>query len=184
MLTVSRFVFGFLSIVFYMVFLLKGWKNQESKGITNFYNPFFTLGFLTLFFSLITDCFDGILARKWHCESNFGKLYDPLADKLIVSSFLILFSTRNIVHWLIPFLSITREIIVEIVRYKLKKVYVILQASNTAKYKTAIQFVVIFIIYLFFSYSNNVWGDILFIPSLLFSFHSLSKYLQIYWKYY
>ncbi|WP_332370080.1 CDP-diacylglycerol--glycerol-3-phosphate 3-phosphatidyltransferase [Mycoplasma suis] len=182
LLTISRFILGFLSVLFYAISICTELNGGQETSLL-FSKPLFTLGFITLIVSLVTDYFDGHLARKWNCTSNFGKLYDPLADKLIVSAFLILFASKSFMHWIIPFFSIMREIIIERVRYKLKKIYVILQASNTAKYKTSIQFIAVILTYLFFSYKSE-WGNILFLPSLLFSFHSLAKYLQIYWKYY
>ena len=48
----------------------------------------FWAGVLFIFAS-VTDYIDGFLARKFNCESNFGKLMDPMADKLLVLSNLI-----------------------------------------------------------------------------------------------
>ncbi len=50
----------------------------------------------------ITDAFDGFLARRWHVESNYGKIVDPLADKLIVLSSLILYASRYNILMSIP----------------------------------------------------------------------------------
>ena len=43
----------------------------------------------------ITDYLDGHFARKWGMESTFGKVMDPLADKLLVSSVLIMISSHG-----------------------------------------------------------------------------------------
>nr|WP_238530712.1 CDP-diacylglycerol--glycerol-3-phosphate 3-phosphatidyltransferase [Mycoplasma wenyonii] len=142
------------------------------------------LSFIFLLCSVVTDYFDGHLARKWRCESNFGAVFDPLADKILVSSFLVLFSFSSLVHWIIPFLSIAREITVELVRYKLKSKGVYLGANKTAKWKTAIQFVGVVLGFLL----SDTWGkeilNVFFIISLLFSFNSLAKYLKIYWDHF
>ncbi|AHC39919.1 CDP-diacylglycerol--glycerol-3-phosphate 3-phosphatidyltransferase [Mycoplasma ovis str. Michigan] len=124
------------------------------------------------------------MARKWKCESNFGAVFDPLADKILVSSFLVLFSASSLVHWIIPVLSIYREISIEFIRYKLKKIGVWLAASKTAKWKTTIQFAGVVLGFLV----SSSWGkeilNVFFIISLLFSFKSFVKYLKIYWDYF
>lgn len=121
------------------------------------------------------------MARKWKCQSKFGAIYDPLADKLLVSAFLVLFSFASAVHWIIPVLSISRELTVEGIRYKLKKIRIWLGANKTAKWKTAIQFLGIILGFLL----TDNWGkeilNVFFVISLLLSFKSLAKYLKIYW---
>lgn len=43
-----------------------------------------SIGFIIFAISAFTDWLDGALARRWHAESRFGRLLDPIADKLIV----------------------------------------------------------------------------------------------------
>ena len=43
----------------------------------------------------VTDQVDGFLARRWHVESQFGKLADPLADRLMIDSAAILLCARG-----------------------------------------------------------------------------------------
>ena len=47
----------------------------------------------------ITDQVDGFLARRWHVESQFGKLADPLADRLMIDSAAILLSLEGKLPW-------------------------------------------------------------------------------------
>src|SRR6186997_3296445 len=47
----------------------------------------------------ITDQVDGWLARRWHVESEFGKLADPLADRLMISSAVILLWIAGRLPW-------------------------------------------------------------------------------------
>lgn len=47
----------------------------------------------------LTDLLDGYIARKYHLITNFGKLMDPLADKLMVLSVMLSLAQRNLVPW-------------------------------------------------------------------------------------
>jgi CDP-diacylglycerol--glycerol-3-phosphate 3-phosphatidyltransferase len=48
----------------------------------------------------ITDQVDGFLARRWHVESNFGKIADPLADRLMIDAAVILLLNAGRLPWL------------------------------------------------------------------------------------
>lgn len=68
-----------------------------------------------------TDMADGHLARKWHQVSNFGKLWDPAADKLLVASSLVSLSLwgslRAWFMWPFTVLTVGRELLVSYVRW-------------------------------------------------------------------
>jgi cardiolipin synthase (CMP-forming) len=48
----------------------------------------------------ITDQIDGYLARRWHVESNFGKIADPLADRLMIDAAVVLLLHAGRLPWL------------------------------------------------------------------------------------
>ena len=56
-----------------------------------------------------TDFLDGYLARKWNQITSFGKLFDPLADKLIVLTVLYCLADTGYVPWLVFWLMIGKE---------------------------------------------------------------------------
>lgn len=92
----------------------------------------------------ITDFFDGYIARRMHLVSPLGRFLDPIADKLLVASLiLILVATRYIDHWhILPALIILcREILVSGLREFLAEIRVGLPVSLLAKWKTATQMV-------------------------------------------
>jgi CDP-diacylglycerol--glycerol-3-phosphate 3-phosphatidyltransferase len=48
----------------------------------------------------ITDQVDGFLARRWHVESQFGKIADPLADRLMIDAAVILLAYYDRLPWI------------------------------------------------------------------------------------
>jgi CDP-diacylglycerol--glycerol-3-phosphate 3-phosphatidyltransferase len=48
----------------------------------------------------ITDQIDGFLARRWHVESEFGRIFDPLADRLMIDAAVILLFLADHMPWL------------------------------------------------------------------------------------
>ncbi|WP_226813621.1 CDP-diacylglycerol--glycerol-3-phosphate 3-phosphatidyltransferase [Candidatus Profftia lariciata] len=73
---------------------------------------------LIFVFAAITDWFDGFLARKWKQTTRFGAFLDPVADKVIISTALVLISEYYHVWWItLPAATmITREIIISALR--------------------------------------------------------------------
>ena len=64
----------------------------------------------------VTDWADGYLARKWNQTSNFGAFLDPVADKLIVSTALVLLVADSRVSVLVTIIIIGREITISALR--------------------------------------------------------------------
>jgi cardiolipin synthase len=59
----------------------------------------------------ITDQVDGYLARRWHVESRFGKIADPLADRLMIDSGVILLVIYGRLPWIALAIIIARDIL-------------------------------------------------------------------------
>jgi CDP-diacylglycerol--glycerol-3-phosphate 3-phosphatidyltransferase len=91
----------------------------------------------------ITDYFDGYLARKANKITVYGKLMDPLADKFLVVSSLIMLQELDRIHPVIVILLICREMAVTGLRALASAEGVIIAASKTAKWKTVTQMVAI-----------------------------------------
>jgi CDP-diacylglycerol--glycerol-3-phosphate 3-phosphatidyltransferase len=60
----------------------------------------------------LTDFLDGYLARKWNIQSNFGKVFDSIADKILLSGVLIMFVKHGKAHAIPCIIIIVREILV------------------------------------------------------------------------
>ena len=96
----------------------------------------------------ITDYFDGYLARAWQQQSNIGRMLDPIADKLLVSTCLLLLAAdtdRTIAGgslWA-AIIILCREILVSGLREYLAGLKVSVPVTQLAKSKTTIQMVAI-----------------------------------------
>ena len=120
--------------------------------------PFFVLAFylpgfygdLTAFALFViasfTDFLDGMLARMLGEESKLGELLDPIADKIIVATALILLVMDGTIrHYevIAAIIILTREILISGLREFLAKGQVKLPVSNLAKLKTFLQMIAI-----------------------------------------
>ena len=86
-----------------------------------------------------TDALDGYVARKYNMITDFGKLMDPLADKILVSSALIiLIELGSISSWIVS-IVIAREFIISGIRLIATEKNIIIAASPLGKLKTVSQ---------------------------------------------
>lgn len=135
-LTVSRiilipvFIVGILSLQF-------GW-NSPLASVTVL-APLFVL-------ASFTDWLDGYLARRWSVVTGFGRMIDPIADKLLVAGCLIAFMIVAQGSWLIlvPALAIIfRDILVSGAREHAALTGRVMPPTNLAKWKTAFELLAI-----------------------------------------
>lgn len=89
----------------------------------------------------ISDYFDGMIARKYQVISNFGKIMDPLADKILVIAALIAIALPPIqyVSWIVVSIIVIREVAVTILREQYAKKGIIVAANMWGKWKTVFQ---------------------------------------------
>ncbi len=91
----------------------------------------------------LTDALDGYLARSRNCVTTFGKLMDPLADKLLIIAALIaLVSLNRLAAW-VAMVIIAREMAVTLMRMGASQHGVIVAASTLGKLKTVLQVVMV-----------------------------------------
>lgn len=99
----------------------------------------------------VTDFFDGYLARLWKVQSRVGKLFDPIADKLLVASAILILAHANVLgrYDVIPAVTILcREIFVSGLREFLAADKVPLPVNKYGKIKTGVQMTAIFLLLL------------------------------------
>ncbi|CAN7232978.1 CDP-diacylglycerol--glycerol-3-phosphate 3-phosphatidyltransferase [Rhizobium rhizogenes] len=94
----------------------------------------------------LTDFLDGYLARIWNQTSNIGRMLDPIADKLLVASILLLVAADGtIAGWSLwaAIIILCREILVSGLREYLAALKVSVPVTRIAKWKTTAQLVAI-----------------------------------------
>jgi CDP-diacylglycerol--glycerol-3-phosphate 3-phosphatidyltransferase len=94
----------------------------------------------------VTDVLDGYYARMWDQQSAFGRMLDPIADKLLVASCLLMLAADNSIHgWTLwaAIVILCREILVSGLREYLAALRVSVPVTKLAKWKTTIQLVAI-----------------------------------------
>lgn len=105
----------------------------------------------------ITDYFDGYLARRNRSVSDVGKILDPLADKLMVASVLIMLAAMDrpgeprVPAWLVVVI-LARETAVTVIRGIALTEGVVMQAESLGKYKFILQTFAVFGLLIHFTY--------------------------------
>ena len=100
------------------------------------------LGVVLFAIAGITDYFDGYLARHWNQLSRFGRILDPIADKLLVGSILIMLAWQGRLDGIMVLPAVVilcREILVSGLREFLAEIKVGCPVTRLAKWKTACQ---------------------------------------------
>ena len=155
--------------------------------------PFFIAAYLMGYYpaalvificAALTDALDGKIARSRNLVTNFGKIVDPLADKILVYSALCLFIESDIIRAWMLILILAREFIVAGMRTVAASEGTVLAAGMSGKIKTALQMVAV-IVFLFALCLNEaratvmMIGNVIFWASLVMTVYSGCEYV---WK--
>ena len=110
----------------------------------------------------ITDAIDGHVARKYNQVTTFGKFVDPLADKLLVASALILFVEQKAMAGWMVCVILARELIITSLRVVAANKGVVMAATWTGKVKTCVQIGGIIVIYLYYIITGALANGVAF----------------------
>lgn len=134
----------------------------------------------------LTDFFDGYIARKYNLVTDFGKLIDAIADKILVNSVLIILAAQGFIHPIIPVVIIVRDSIVNSIKMLAASKGKVVAAIKSGKLKTACLMVGI-VLTLFYNLPFELWNIsvakvLLFIATILsitsgIQYYSLNKHL-------
>ncbi|MDR1112021.1 MAG: CDP-diacylglycerol--glycerol-3-phosphate 3-phosphatidyltransferase [Deltaproteobacteria bacterium] len=120
-----------------VVILSLGLADQEKRLVAS-------LTALIYLIAALSDLLDGYLARKYNNESNLGRFLDPMADKLLVSSAMIMMVPLGYVPAWIVFLIVAREMMVTSLRAIAVEKGLVISASAQGKQKTLAQNIAMF----------------------------------------
>jgi len=101
--------------------------------------------------SAITDFVDGHLARKYNLVTNFGKFIDPVADKMLVLSTLIMLSWHGLLPAWIVVAVLFRELAVDGLRLVAVEQGKVIAAGKLGKIKTTVQITLIIVHLVYFA---------------------------------
>ena len=156
--------------------LLLSWPGQDATVL--FGNPSLNWVMAAIVFAVacLTDFLDGQIARRRHLVTNFGKFFDPLADKLLVMTALIYLTAFGDVPAWVTTVIVIRELAVTGLRtLVVENNGTVLAAAWPGKIKTFSQMFAIFFLYLKdwpFSLVGSPFGEGLLYIAVFFTIYS------------
>lgn len=142
---------------------------------------YFIAGFLFVLAS-VTDFLDGHIARKYNLVTDFGKVMDAIADKVLVNSVLIILSSSGFIHPIIPVIVITRDIVVNSIKMVAGNNGRVIAAIKSGKIKTICLMCGITLT-LFYNLPFELWNikvsDVLLIVAAILSLISGVQYYSM-----
>ena len=126
-------------------------------GITVSYINLIVLAIFAL--ASITDFFDGNIARRRNIVTTFGKFADPIADKLLVNTMLMILAYKHMIPLVCCIIMVLRDIVVDGCRMIAAQKGVVVSAGILGKLKTALQMITIILILI-----NNIPFEIWNLP--------------------
>lgn len=127
----------------------------------------------------ITDALDGYIARKKNMVTDFGKMVDAIADKMLVDSTLIILTSQGFVAPIITVIIIVRDIVVDTIKMLASSKGRVIAAIKTGKVKTTFLMIGIILTMCynlpFEAYNLNI-SDFILILATVFSLISGAQY--------
>lgn len=134
----------------------------------------------------VTDFIDGHIARKYNLITDFGKMIDAIADKVLVNSVLIILASLGFISAIIPVVIIFRDTVVDSIKMIAGSKGNVVAAIKTGKYKTACLMVGVTLT-LFYNLPFELWNikvsDVLLIIACVLSIVSAIEYYNLNKKY-
>lgn len=161
---------GYFRILLIPVFLYLYYHAETTKE--------YVTAFIALAISFLTDFFDGKIARKFNMVTDFGKILDPIADKLTqcAMAVAITFHFQTMIPFLIIF--VCREIYMGLMGlYIMKKYNIISGAQMYGKVCTAIMDVGIFFLLLFYNMPIKI-ANIIILIMVIMMFYAWIRYIM------
>jgi len=135
----------------------------------------------------ITDYYDGKIARKYNLVSNYGKVMDAIADKILINGILIALCGKGYISPIIPVVIVTRDIIVNSIKMIAGDNGDVVGAIITGKFKTAFLMIGVFLKLIGnfpMGMINIALDDFFLITATVLALVSAYEYYKMYSKYF
>lgn len=116
----------------------------------------FTVALIIFVAASVTDYLDGYIARKYNLITNFGKLFDPLADKILMAAAFILLVENTMLPAWVAILILSREFFVTGIRQIAMTNNIVLAAEKLGKHKMVWQVITV-IYFMLEAASHEPW---------------------------
>ncbi len=147
----------------------------------------YIIAFVLFLIASISDFLDGYLARKWNVVSTFGKIFDPIADKILINSIMIVLVAQYKILIVLVVLMIVRDIVVDAFRIYAVSNKIDVAADFFGKLKTVLQMLAICFVLVISSqntsslFPNSDWWfyavqNIFFYGATIASLYSMFNY--------
>lgn len=139
------------------------------------------IAFIVFVLASFTDFLDGKIARERNLVTNFGKIMDPLADKILVYSALCLFLQFGYIKAWMLIVVLAREFVIAGMRTVAASEGRVLAADMSGKIKTVLQMVGVSVMLLGLAIPNNenilIAGSFIFLASVIMTVYSGCEYI-------
>lgn len=144
--------------------------------------PFFVLAyaygislvaFIIFIAASFTDMLDGKIARKYNLVTNFGKIMDPLADKILVySAFCMMVADGNVPGWML-IVILAREFTISGMRTVAASEGIVIAAGMSGKIKTVLQMVAVPLLIIRDAFDGTMFDSYVYIAGEVFLWAAL-----------
>ena len=187
-LTISRIIISVIVIIF-LLFPFDMINVSFPKYLVNgtvIIDLKMTIAAVLFVIASLTDFLDGYLARKYDCVTDFGKVTDAIADKILVNSLLIILCGQGYISPAIPIVIILRDTVVNTLKMIAGEHGNVVAAIKTGKFKTAFLMIGV-TLKLIGNYPAGLWNvtidDFFLITATVLSLVSAFEYINLYKKY-
>lgn len=139
----------------------------------------YIIGGVLFLVASVTDFLDGYIARKNNIVTDFGKVLDAIADKMLVNGVLIIFAANGYISVVIPVVIVIRDICVDTIKMIVGQKKGAVAASNMGKIKTVLMMCGVTLMFFYnlpFELINLRVADILIILATIMSVISGIEY--------
>ncbi len=150
-------------IPFYIIFFIPT-PSWLGEGLFTFHSKYGVLIALVIFvIASFTDFLDGYLARKLSLVTNLGKFIDPVADKILVTTALVMLVQRGMIGGWTVIIIIARDLIVDGLRLAAAQKGEVIAANVYGKIKTNFQLIAVI------AYMLSFYLPIWYLPQILYA---------------